>query len=81
MNVSIKNIFKKITDRVKRQKAIRGKYADSLFEKCVICGKTTTVRKDAHIDFRANYEIGVGQFCNECHKTLTEESLIGRYEK
>lgn len=41
---------------------------ESPFERCVICGKMTTVRKDTHIDFRDHYEIGLGQMCYECDR-------------
>ena len=72
----IRNIFQKILDRIKRPKVIGTEYDDSQFERCVMCGKLTTVRKDTHIDFRDNYEIGFGQVCYECHKRLTGEKPI-----
>lgn len=74
--VIIRNIFQKILDRIKRPKVIGTEYDDSPFERCVMCGKLTTVRKDTHIDFRGNYEIGSGQVCYECHKRLTGEKPI-----
>ncbi len=73
MNINIRNIFKKIFGRKKRLKVINNEYEDMPFERCVMCGKVTTVRKDTHIDFRDNYEIGFGQMCYECHERLTGE--------
>ena len=64
----IRNIFQKILDRIKRPKVIGTEYDDSPFERCVMCGKLTTVRKDTHLDFRDNYEIGLGQMCYECDR-------------
>lgn len=76
MNLNIRNIFQKILDRTKKCRMRREENDESPFERCVICGKLTTVRKDTHIDFRDNYEIGFGQMCYECHKRLTGEKPI-----
>lgn len=72
----IRNIFQKILDRTKKRRMRREENDESPFERCVICGKLTTVRKDTHIDFRDNYEIGFGQMCYECHKRSTGEKPI-----
>ena len=64
----IRNIFQKILDRIKRPIVIGTEYDDSPFERCVMCGKLTTVLKDTHIDFRDHYEIGLGQMCYECDR-------------
>lgn len=72
----IRNIFQKILDRIKRRRMRREENNESPFERYVICGKLTTVRKDTHIDFRGNYEIGFGQMCYECHKRSTGEKPI-----
>ena len=47
----IRNIFQKILDRIKSPKVIGTEYDDSPFERCVMCGKLTTVRKDTHLDY------------------------------
>lgn len=72
----IRNIFQKILDRTKKRRLRREENDESPFERCVICGKLTTVRKETHIDFRDNYEIGFGQMCYECHKISTGEKPI-----
>ena len=72
----IRNIFQKILDRTKKRRMRREENNESPFERCVICGKLTTVRKDTHMDFRDNYEIGFGQMCYECHKRSTGEKPI-----
>ena len=59
----IRNIFQKILDRTKKRRMRREENNESPFERYVICGKLTTVRKETHIDFRDNYEIGFGQMC------------------
>ena len=72
----IRNIFQKVLDRIKKRRMRREENDESPFERCVICGKLTTVRKETHIDFRDNYEIGFGQMCYECHKRSTGEKPI-----
>ena len=71
-----RNIFQKILDRTKKRRMRREENNESPFERYVICGKLTTVRKETHIDFRDNYEIGFGQMCYECHKRSTGEKPI-----
>lgn len=65
--MNIRNILKIILDCTKRHRVRTEENNESHFERCVICGKLTTVRKDTHIDFRDHYEIGLGQICYECH--------------
>ena len=36
------------------------------FERCIVCGKMTSVPVSMPIDWRENYEIGLGQVCAEC---------------
>lgn len=38
-----------------------------IFERCIMCGKTTNVRKDTHIDFRDHYVMGSGQMYYSCY--------------
>ncbi len=38
------------------------------FERCIMCGALTCVPLSMPIDWRENYEIGLGQICAECTK-------------
>lgn len=38
------------------------------FERCIMCGKLTCIPISMPIDWRENYEIGLGQICAECAK-------------
>ncbi len=38
------------------------------FERCVMCGKLTCVPVSMPVDWRENYEMGMGQLCAECAK-------------
>lgn len=38
------------------------------FERCVLCGELTGVPVSMPIDWRENYEIGIGQVCAQCAK-------------
>lgn len=42
------------------------------FEHCVLCGKLTCVPISMPVDWREDYEIGVGQLCIECKRILRE---------
>ena len=42
------------------------------FEKCVLCGKLVDIRKTLPIEFRSNYEVGVGQLCDVCSLQLKQ---------
>lgn len=39
-----------------------------LLESCVLCGKTTDVPRDLHVDSRIGYIEGSGQLCLDCYK-------------
>ena len=47
------------------------------FERCVICGKLTCIPISMPVDWRENYEIGLGQICAECAKKEREAQLWG----
>lgn len=40
------------------------------YEKCVICGKETNIKKDEKIEFRSYYVDGVGQLCYDCYQEI-----------
>lgn len=44
------------------------------FERCVICGKLTCIPISMPVDWRENYEIGLGQICAECAKKSEKHS-------
>ena len=50
------------------------------FERCVMCGKLTCVPVSMPIDWRENYEIGMGQVCAECakkqQKAIERENML-----
>lgn len=43
------------------------------YERCVMCGARTGVPVSMPIDWRENYEMGVGQLCVACAKQLKED--------
>ncbi len=47
------------------------------FERCVICGKLTCIPISMPVDWRENYEIGLGQICAECAKKECEAKPFG----
>ena len=47
------------------------------FERCVICGKLTGIPISMPVDWRENYEIGLGQICAECAKKEREAKPWG----
>lgn len=47
------------------------------FERCVICGKLTCIPISMPVDWRVNYEIGLGQICAECAKKEREAKPFG----
>ena len=47
------------------------------FERCVICGKLTCIPISMPVDWRENYEIGLGQICAECAKKEREAQTWG----
>ncbi len=42
------------------------------FERCIMCGKLTCIPISMPVDWRENYEIGLGQVCAECAKKQRE---------
>ena len=36
------------------------------YERCILCGKLTCIPISMPVDWRENYEIGMGQLCAEC---------------
>ena len=38
------------------------------FERCIVCGELTCVPISMPVDWRENYEVGLGQICAECAK-------------
>lgn len=42
------------------------------FERCIMCGELTCVPISMPVDWRENYEIGMGQVCAECAKKQRE---------
>ena len=47
------------------------------FERCVICGRLTSVPISMPVDCRENYEIGIGQICSESAKNEREAKPFG----
>lgn len=47
------------------------------FERCVVCGALTCVPISMPVDWRENYEIGLGQICAECVKKEREAKTWG----
>lgn len=45
------------------------------FERCVICGKLTCIPISMPVDWRENYEIGLGQICAACTKKQREATI------
>ena len=48
------------------------------FERCVMCGKLTCVPISMPVDWRENYEIGLGQICAACAKKQREATGWGK---
>ena len=44
--------------------------AETEYERCVLCGKQTDVKRDEHIDLRTCYVEGAGQLCPACWKQV-----------
>jgi hypothetical protein len=45
---------------------------ETLYEKCVLCGSLTNVRKTLPVEYRQNYIFGAGQICDDCAEVLKE---------
>lgn len=66
-NISGGNSFlplKKEADSVKKASVTEE------FERCVMCGDLTCVPISMPVDWREDYEIGIGQLCIECKRKL-----------
>ena len=72
--MGIKNILYKYLAYKKAHHLINTKNDELPFERCIMCGKITTVRKNMHIDLREYYEVGAGQVCYECHKKIIDNT-------
>ena len=50
------------------------------FERCVMCGSLTCIPVSMPVDWRENYEIGLGQICADCaarhRKDIERENLL-----
>ena len=42
------------------------------YERCILCGQVTCIPVSMPIDWRENYEVGLGQVCAECAKKQRE---------
>ncbi len=40
---------------------------DDVYEKCIICGQTTKVKKSTDVNERTYYIKGCGQLCKDCY--------------
>ena len=47
------------------------------FERCIMCEKLTCIPISMPVDWRENYEIGLGQICAECAKKEREAKPFG----
>ena len=76
----ILNFFRKPATHQQSKKEIdsAGKApATEEYERCVICGKLTRVPISMPIEWRENYEIGMGQICAECARREREATTWG----
>ena len=48
---------------------------DSEYERCVLCGCLTSVKKDTPIVMRSEYVVGAGQLCWNCNQKLKAEAM------
>lgn len=62
-----------------KNRSLTGKFKPTKFPKydisdyndiCVFCRNETNQKIKTPVDYRINYVIGVGQFCNNCYPTL-----------
>ena len=44
------------------------------YERCILCGQVTCIPVSMPIDWRENYEVGLGQVCAECAGKQREAS-------
>ena len=76
----ISNFFRRSTTYQQTKKEIESTDKTPVteeFERCVICGKLTCIPISMPVDWRVNYEIGLGQICAECAEKEREEKLFG----
>ncbi len=76
----ISRLFKKFAIHHRPKKKIlhpNNASATEEFERCVICGKLTCIPISMPVDWRENYEIGLGQICAECAKKEREVKTWG----
>ena len=45
-------------------------FAESEYETCVLCGKSTGILRSASVQSRADYVEGGGQLCQECARRV-----------
>ena len=50
------------------------------FERCVVCGALTCVPISMPVDWRENYEIGLGQICAACTKKQREATITRKWK-
>ena len=76
----ISNFFRRSTTYQQTKKEIESTdktLVTEEFERCVICGKLTCIPISMPVDWRENYEIGLGQICAECAKKEREAKPFG----
>lgn len=76
----ISNFFRRSTTYQQTKKEIESTDKTPVteeFERCVICGKLTCIPISMPVDWRENYEIGLGQICAECAKKEREAKPFG----
>lgn len=58
-----------------REAADRLESSAEEYDRCVMCGALTGVRSSVPVDWRENYEIGMGQLCGACAKKYSRTDL------
>ena len=57
-------------------------FEDEEFEPCVMCGESTGVPSSMPVDWRENYELGLGQLCLDCarkrQEAIERENMLTR---
>ena len=56
--------------RNSERKHTRAPETDSSYERCVLCGAETGIRKDTPVSLRRGYVEGGGQLCPGCWRRL-----------
>ncbi len=57
--------------------SLSGATVNEKFERCIVCGKMTSVPVSLPIDWRENYEVGLGQVCVECARKQRRDAEWG----